>query len=279
MRAQLETIEDCQKRLDAAELARQPTTGIEGELAALRREYDSAVKDEVRATKQTEDDQVEREALTEVAAIAARIESVLPPLTIPTPAVDLASIAAATRVHQRARLERDQVVATLTEKKKVADAIAGLISEHKAILERIDDRLMAGAELPGDDMARLKWTQYLERKRPIYDAAKAEVAAAEETVRLAEQKRLRAREALTAVEDNVRRAGYVMRLETLDAQMIEYLGLVAAINKRQRLQTTRPYIGSHELRATLYRLADQHKVLADELNPNSLQHFNLRRAG
>lgn len=137
---------------------------------------------------------------------------------------------------------------------------------------------MAGGELPGDDMARLKWTQYLERKRPIYDAAKAEVAAAEETVRLAERNRLRAHEALTTVEDNVRRAGYVMRLETLDAQMIEYLGLVAAINKRQRLQTTQPYIGSHELRATLYRLADQHKVLADELNPSSLRHFHLRRA-
>jgi hypothetical protein len=46
--------------------------------------------------------------------------------------------------------------------------------EHETILEKIGDRLMAGAELPGDDMARLKSLQYLDGKRPVHQAACAE---------------------------------------------------------------------------------------------------------
>jgi hypothetical protein len=107
--------------------------------------------------------------MVEAAAIAARIASVLPPITIPT-AVDLGSITAATRIHQRARLELDKVVAVLEEKQKVRDAVAGLISDHEAILAQIGDRLETGAELPGDDMARLQSVQFLERKTPVLAA-------------------------------------------------------------------------------------------------------------
>jgi hypothetical protein len=96
--AQMETIdglaakiEDVRKRRDAAKLARQRTARIEGELGALVRERDSLIQAkaaEIQTERQAEGDQIEREAQAEADAIAARIESVLPPITIQTPAVD-----------------------------------------------------------------------------------------------------------------------------------------------------------------------------------------------
>jgi hypothetical protein len=213
-------IEDCQKRLDAAELARQPTTRIEGELASLTREHDAAVQAkaaEIQAARDAEDDQIEREAQAEADALAARIGSVLPPITIPTPDVDLASIVAATRVHQRARCEFDKVVATLAEAKKKADIIAGLIAEHEDVVARIGDRLDAGAELPSDDIQRRRSQQLIERKASVLAAAKAEVASTEKAMKQADDARKRAYEALTVADESLRRAGYVMRLETLRA--------------------------------------------------------------
>jgi hypothetical protein len=79
---------------------------------------------------------------------------------------------------------------------------------------------MAGAELPGDDMARLKSLQYLDGKRPVHQAACAEVATAQKAVGAAGANRLRAHEALTAIEDGARRAGYIARMEALDAQLV-----------------------------------------------------------
>jgi hypothetical protein len=78
---------------------------------------------------------------------------------------------------------------------------------------------MAGAELPGDDMARLKSLQYLDGKRPVHQAACAEVATAQKAVGAAGANRLRAHEGLTAIEDGARRAGYIARMEALDAQL------------------------------------------------------------
>jgi C4-type Zn-finger protein len=230
-------IEDCQKRLDAAELARAPATRIEAELASLTREHDAAVQAkaaEIQAARDAEDDQIEREAMAEAEAIAARIASVLPEVIIKTPAVALESIVAATRTHQRARLQFDKTAAILEAKRKVSDAVAGLISDHEAILAQIGDRLMAAAELPNDDTQRLKSTQFLERKRPVHQAALAEVAAAQKDVRAADDARKRAYEALTVADENSRRDGYLARLKVHDDGLREGLTRVAVLDKRQR---------------------------------------------
>jgi hypothetical protein len=135
---------------------------------------------------------------------------------------------------------------------------------------------MEGTEQPSDDMARLKTTQFLDRKRPVHQAAVAEVAVAERDVRAAEANRLRAHEALTVVDDGVRREGYITRMRALDAQLLEYLNLTAVADKRQRRAPL--YIGSHELRHALSRLAIENPVTADQMNPLSPRNY-FRRAG
>jgi hypothetical protein len=202
--------------------------------------------------------------------------AVLPEVVIPTPEIDLASITAAARVHQRAKLDLAKAVAARDEKQKLADTIAGLIAEHETVIERIGDRMMENASLPSDDAARLRSMQFLDRKRPVFAVARAEVATAEKSVRDADAARGRAYEALTSIDDNARRAGYHARMEALDALLLQFLNLTAVIDKRQRFRPHPPYIGSHQLRETLRQLADQHKPLADALDPRSPRNYMRR---
>jgi hypothetical protein len=107
-------------------------------------------------------------------------------------------------------------------------------------------------------------------------AAVAEVSAAEQSVRLAETVRRQASVALATADDEARRAGYVLRLEALDAAMMEVLGQAAAVNRRLHRQPQ--YIGSHELRHTLSRLAIEFPVIAASLNPADPRRMAAQRA-
>jgi hypothetical protein len=128
---------------------------------------------------------------------------------------------------------------------------SGLVAEHQQILDRIGDRLVEGAELPSDNVQRLRSFQFIERKRPQHQAAQAEVSAAEAAVRLAETVRRQASVALATADDEARREGYNLRLQALDERLLEVLGQAAAVNKRLHRQPQ--YIGSHELRWALQR--------------------------
>jgi hypothetical protein len=249
-------------------LARGPTTKLEGELDALKRDHSKLISEQaeaVEAARQAEFEAIEKAAATETAAIIERVKAVLPPIVIETPQVNEAPILAAARGLARARTGLDKASAIHAEKLKLADSIAGLITEHETTLAQIGDRLMAGGELPSDDMARLRSVQFLERKRPLHAAAMAEVRAAEQAVRLAETVRQQASVALTRADDEARAAGYNLRLNTLDAALIEVLGLAAAVNKRIPQQPQ--YIGSHELRHALQRLAITYPNMARDLDP------------
>lgn len=271
-------IADCRKRLDAAELARGPTAKIEGELDALTREHNTLVQaktDAEQAAQQAEADQVERDAQAETDIIIERLAAVLPPIDIPTPDLDRDSIEAAARTHQRAKTDLAKLTAGRAEKQAKADTIAGLIAEHEEVVARIGDRLVASAELPSDDLQRRRSQQLLERKKPVLDAARADVVAAQKDVQLADVARGRAYEALTAVDDHARRDAYVRRIKALDAQLVEELSRVAVLNKRMR-HGFEPFICSHELRTMLNRQTIEFPVLADELNPSSPRKFYRR---
>ena len=263
-------IADCQKRLDAAELARGPTTKLEGELDALKRDHAKLVADHaqaIQAAQQAEFDAIEQAATAETGEILERVRGVLPPITIPTPEVDDGPVLIAAREHARAQNELAKLNAVLAERQKMADSLARLVDEHQEILDRIGDRLIDGAEQPADDLQRRKSQQFLERKKPLHQAAVEDARAAEAAVRLAETVRQRAYATMTEADDSARRDGYTQRLEALDAALLEVLGLAATVDKRLLQQPS--YVGSHELRGALQRLAIKYPILADSLNPAS----------
>jgi hypothetical protein len=187
-------IADCQRRLDEAELRRAPSTRLEAELDALHRERGKLLSDQAsaeRAAREAEAEAIEQ-AAAETADIVGRVTAVLPAITIPTPEVDDGPIRAAARHHARAKAGFDKATAILAERQKHADDLAGLIAEHQHTLDQIGDRLMAGTELPSDNVQRLRSFQFVERKKPLHQAAMGEVRAAEAAVRLAETVRQRA---------------------------------------------------------------------------------------
>jgi DNA repair exonuclease SbcCD ATPase subunit len=272
-------IADAQRRLDEAELKRAPTTRIEGELEALQREHAKLISDQaeaIQAAQQAEVEAIEQAAGAETASIIERVRSVLPPITIPTPVIDDGPVLIAARQHARAQNELAKATVVLAEKQKLADDLAGLIAEHQKTLDQIGDRLEASAELPSDNVQRLRSFQFIERKRPLHAAAVAEVSAAEQSVRLAETVRRQASAALATADDEARRAGYVLRLEALDAAMLQVLGQAAAVNRR--LHRAPQYIGSHELRWALQRLAIEYPVIAAGLNPADPRRMAAQRA-
>jgi hypothetical protein len=236
-----------QRRLDEAELRRAPSTRLEAELDALHRERGKLLSDQAsaeRAAREAEAEAIEQAAAAETADIVGRVTAVLPAITIPTPEVDDGPIRAAARHHARAKAGFDKATAILAERQKHADDLAGLIAEHQHTLDQIGDRLMAGTELPSDNVQRLRSFQFVERKKPLHQAAMGEVRAA---------------------EDSARSDGYNTRLEALDEAMLEVLGQAAAANRRIPRQPA--FIGSHQLRTELRRLATQYPNLARDLDP------------
>jgi hypothetical protein len=241
---------------------------LEAELDALHRERGKLLSDQAsaeRAAREAEAEAIEQAAAAETADIVGRVTAVLPAITIPTPEVDDGPIRAAARHHARAKAGFDKATAILAERQKHADDLAGLIAEHQHTLDQIGDRLMAGTELPSDNVQRLRSFQFVERKKPLHQAAMGEVRAAEAAVRLAETVRQRAAIELTRADDSARSDGYNTRLEALDEAMLEVLGQAAAANRRIPRQPA--FIGSHQLRTELRRLATQYPNLARDLDP------------
>jgi hypothetical protein len=242
-----------QRRLDEAELRRAPSTRLEAELDALHRERGKLLSDQAsaeRAAREAEAEAIEQAAAAETADIVGRVTAVLPAITIPTPEVDDGPIRAAARHHARAKAGFDKATAILAERQKHADDLAGLIAEHQHTLDQIGDRLMAGTELPSDNVQRLRSFQFVERKKPLHQAAMGEVRAAEAAVRLAET-------VLTRADDSARSDGYNTRLEALDEAMLEVLGQAAAANRRIPRQPA--FIGSHQHYARSYG-ASRHSI-------------------